>query len=102
MDAKDVEYEKLRLFNRTVLFTDLRLNKDTIPDGVYVYEIREDYEGNLRIREGAAPLCNYWGTVLSRKPIKIMKGCERHMRMDDCNFLDEIISLADWLGETDA
>lgn len=65
-------FEQIRLFDRTVLFTPERIDDKSIPKGIYKYELRHDDECQGTIVELSTKiLVNYWGTILSNKPIQL-------------------------------
>ena len=57
------------------IYTPRRVNKSTIPEGWYAYEIRTDDDGKgewVTIEESV--LVNFDGTLLTKYPIKFGKG----------------------------
>lgn len=65
-------FEQIRLFDITVLFTPERIDDEYIPKGIYKYELRHDDECQGAIVELSTKiLVNYWGTILSNKPIQL-------------------------------
>ncbi|MEF9962150.1 MAG: LPD28 domain-containing protein [Anaerorhabdus sp.] len=69
-NAFDETYEEILLFGQPVLFNPMRIAYDTLPKGMYRYEIRDDGAGNM-YQLGPRILVNHWGTILSNKPIKL-------------------------------
>ena len=46
-DANRLTYDEVTIFGVPALFTDLRVDRSTVPDGVYRYEVRysDEYGG---------------------------------------------------------
>ncbi|MEG0547853.1 MAG: LPD28 domain-containing protein [Bacilli bacterium] len=73
-NASNQDYQLLKLFNKPVLFTSSRIDKTTLPKGLYLYEVRHDDDqrgvmATLRNRI----IVNFWGTILSTKKIPLDK-----------------------------
>lgn len=73
------EFDKLRcepikLFNKEVLYADLRVNNLHLPDTIYRYELRHDDKCQGILCEIAHRiLVNFQGTILSDKKINLGK-----------------------------
>lgn len=73
------EFDKLRcepikLFNKEVLYADLRVNNLHLPDNIYRYELRRDDKCQGILCEIAHRiLVNFQGTILSDKKINLGK-----------------------------
>ena len=73
------EFDKLRcepikLFNKEVLYADLRVNNLHLPDNIYRYELRHDDKCQGILCEIAHRiLVNFQGTILSVKKINLGK-----------------------------
>jgi|GEM_PF-878278 len=73
------EFDKLRcepikLFNKEVLYADLRVNNLHLPDNIYRYELRHDDKCQGILCEIAHRiLVNFQGTILSDKKINLGK-----------------------------
>ena len=70
VDVRKEEFENITLFDYPMLFTNLRCDRDTLPEGMYMYEIRHDDDGRGDPCE-ISPwiLVNHWGTVISNRPV---------------------------------
>lgn len=72
INAKTEKFEKVTVFGKPMLFTSLRVDKGTVPDGLYIYEVRHDDEGQGDPIEVANfVMVNHWGTLISAYPIKL-------------------------------
>lgn len=90
------EFDKLRcepikLFNKEVLYTDLRVNNLHLPDNIYRYELRHDDKCQGILCEIAPRiLINFQGTILSDKKINLGKQGYRLIDEDkDIQHLDK-------------
>ena len=54
-------------------FTNARVDRSTIPDGWYAYDIRHDDDGDFITLE-AQVLANHAGTFLTPHPVKLSEG----------------------------
>lgn len=71
-DALSERYEEITVLDKSALFTSGRIERSTVPDGLYMYEVRHDDDGNgdpVQIGKGIA--VNHWGTILTREPIQL-------------------------------
>ncbi|MCD8197506.1 MAG: hypothetical protein LUE24_10150 [Lachnospiraceae bacterium] len=71
-DAAKEKYELAEIDGIPVLFTNRRLNRDTIPEGLFCYEAWDSDRLDapmVQIRKSV--LVNYGGTILSKKPFPL-------------------------------
>lgn len=69
-DVTKEEFENITLFGYPMLFTILRCDKNTLPKGMYMYEIRHDDDGQGYPCEISTwIMVNHWGTVISNRPV---------------------------------
>lgn len=90
VNAMTEEFEHIEIFGKTVLFTNARVDRATVPDGWYRYDIRgSDYDpgsfGTLEREVGA----NHAGTILSPEEIPLSKGKDYRPIRGSQNFLGE-------------
>jgi hypothetical protein len=55
-----------------MLFTNSRIDQDTVPKGLFLYEVRhdDDQQGDP-VQLGKWIMVNHWGTLISNKPVKL-------------------------------
>lgn len=71
-DAAKEEYEQVTVLGHTMLFTCGRIDRDTVPKGMYLYEVRHDDDGRGDPCEIAEKIMvNHWGTLITNRPIKL-------------------------------
>ena len=71
-NAKEIEWEKVEVLGKEGLFTDYRVNRDTIPEGYFMYEIRhdDDCQGDP-VQIAKWVIVNFWGTLLVKEPFNL-------------------------------
>ena len=71
-NAMEVSYEEITVLDKPALFTSIRLDRSTVPQGLYQYEVRSDDDGlgaPVQIAKGI--MVNHWGTILTREAIRL-------------------------------
>lgn len=97
VNAMTEEFEHIEIFGKPVLFTNARVDKATMPEGWYKYDIRgTDYDpgsfGTLEREVGV----NHAGTILSPEEIPLSKGKDYRPICGSQNFLGEDMTLAEF------
>ena len=68
VDAMNERFEEVEFQGKTVLFTDCRVQKDTIPDGLHRYEIRHtDDDCSEPCQLGYGIVVNHFGTLITTR-----------------------------------
>lgn len=74
-DAMDEVYEEVMVFGKPMLFTCLRIDRNTVPKGMYLYEVRhDDNQRGDPVQVANWIMVNHWGTLISNQPIKLEKS----------------------------
>lgn len=62
-----ISFEPVLCFGKYVLFSDLRIDRGSVPEGLWVYDIRHGDEGDWTDPVEILPhvLCNYMGSIVS-------------------------------------
>ena len=93
INANDVDYERFEVLGHDALFTCLRIDRKTLPDGLHAYDLRDcdDCTGDPCQLKNYI-LVNHWGTVIVREPID---GADVGVDLDrnDYNYLGEEMTL---------
>ena len=99
-NARNLTYEKLDILGQTVLFTCLRVDRDTVPEGMHAYDLRHDDECQGIICE-IAPfiMVNHWGTILTSEPIALTDDGRRYVTEEDYSYTGEELTLDEYLAE---
>lgn len=77
-------YESIRINGILAMFTKLRIERDTLPRGIYAYDVRESDDGTHLSTIEPLVRVNYSGTILTFQEIPMPpKG---YVDIEDCNF----------------
>lgn len=71
-NAMEERFEEITVLDKPALFTDIRIERDTVPKGLYLYEVRSDDDGcgdSVQIAKGI--MVNHFGSIITREPIKL-------------------------------
>lgn len=99
VNFKDVTtFEIVRIGgSKDVLFTFKRIDPTTIPDGLYVYDIRHDDDSlGDPVTIEAKVIVNRYGSVITTKPIQHIEDCPGH------NYIDITYSSFEHITDYDA
>lgn len=83
-NAMTETFEEVTVLGRPMLFTNSRIDRDTVPKGLYLYEVRhDDDQQGCPVEIAPRILVNHWGTLLSSRPIRLFgaPGSSRQSRM---------------------
>lgn len=100
IDANTETYERFKILGRDALFTSARIDRTTLPAGLYAYDLRDNDDCSGEPSElKTKVLVNHWGTVIMKKPID---GAEDGIIIDenDYNYLGDDMTLEQFLNET--
>lgn len=62
-----------RSLDKDMLFTCSRVDRQTVPKGMYLYEVRhDDFGRGDPCQIGEWIMVNHWGTLISNEPIKLV------------------------------
>ncbi len=70
--AMNETYTEIEVLGRPALFHDMRIDRSTVPKGLFLYEVRHDDDGlgdPVQIAKGI--LVNHYGSILTREPLKL-------------------------------
>lgn len=112
-DASKITYELLELFGKKVLYTLMRVDRATIPNGFYAYDLRDSCNGVPCSVEHRV-ICNHFGTIITKEPIEFdtnepiefdgrLDGsdCYKEIGSEDFNFLCEDVTLDEYMKDGD-
>jgi len=97
MDVKDEMFEAAELDGKSVAFTNRRISRDTVPEGLYCYEIRD----SDRLDRSCAEVKKYVmlhhrGTILCKEPLELNERGSYYPEKE-MNFLGVSVSIDEWL-----
>ena len=65
------KFEDVTVLGHPMLFTCLRVDRDTVPQGMYMYEVRhDDDQQGEPVQIANWIMVNHWGTLISNRPIR--------------------------------
>ncbi|MBR5948583.1 MAG: hypothetical protein IKZ82_08080 [Clostridia bacterium] len=98
VDAQSERFEEIEIFGVPALFTSLRISKDSVPLGVYKYEIRHDDEcRGIACEVARVILVNHWGPFLTLRPLDLGDDGRIYMDGDEINYgIDSNLTLEDF------
>lgn len=100
LNANEETYEMLEICGQTVLFTSARIDRKTIPNELYAYDLRHDdgCQGNIcEIKPLVA--VNHWGTIICKEPIEMNEHGYRLVAEEEYNYIGESVTLEDFQEE---
>ncbi|MEA5152752.1 MAG: LPD28 domain-containing protein [Oscillospiraceae bacterium] len=96
VNAYDETYEYVELFGKPALFTNARVDRDTVPEGWYAYDLRgSDNDPGEPVTVEANVAVNHVGTILIHEPVTIPKSGYRPLK-GRLDFLGERYSLKEF------
>lgn len=93
------EYECIEICGKPALFTDERLTEDEIPEGMYLYHLRERDDGDGFASLESKVIVNHGGSVITNEPIAL--GEDGYITLSDenyPNFMGDTRTLAAFMG----
>ena len=99
--ANDEKYQEIELFDKPGLFSNGRIARDTLPEGVYCYDLRgSDYDPGDPIYVEDQVGVNHAGSVILAEPLDLSKeGYLRLTEEEGLNFVGGFSTLAQFLQE---
>lgn len=102
-NAMTEEFELIEVFGKKVLFTPARVDRNTVPGNIHVYEIRHGDDGDpCEIAE--AILVNHYGTILSLFDLKdkltdtsLVGKAYKEIDYNELNFLVDGVTIQEYL-----
>lgn len=74
-NALTESYEEVTVLDQPMLFTNSRIDRASVPRGLYVYDVRHDDEcQGLPVEIAKFVFVNHWGTLISNRPIPMTEG----------------------------
>ena len=91
-------FESMSINGTPALFTDMRIDREAVPEGLYAYDIRESDDGDRLATIEPKVVVNHGGTILTRK--EFVMGEHGYLQIDGYGFEDSM-TLEEWLTEND-
>ena len=80
------KFTTVKVYESGCDFSDMRIDRSTVPKGRYQYEVADDDESQgdpTRVKKGI--MVNFWGTLISDVPLPL--GSDGVLWLDDGEFL---------------
>ena len=96
-NAMTEDFENIELFEKPALFSSFRIDRATVPDGWFCYDVRgSDHDpgrlATLEVKVGV----NHAGTILSPEKIIFPKGRDHRYIGGNINFLGDSVTIAEF------
>lgn len=81
VNAREETFEYIELFGKPALYTNSRIDRTTVPEGWYTYDLRgSDYDPNEPVTVEPTVGVNHAGTILIHEPVTIPKEGFRRLK----------------------
>ena len=76
-DAGREHFSEIKILGKPALFHDLRIDRNSVPKGLYLYEVRyDDYGFGDPVQIAKGIVVNHFGSIITRSPLKLPSdGC---------------------------
>ena len=99
--ANDEQYQEIELFDKLGLFSNGRIARDNLPEGVYCYDLRgSDYDPGDPVCVEERVVVNHAGSVLLTEPLELAEDGRLMLTEEEgLNFVGGFSTLAQFLQE---
>ena len=106
-NAANESYERVVVFGKECLFTCARIDRTTVPEGLFAYDVRHDDDcQGIPCQIKPYVMVNHWGTIICAEPIE-MSDCKefgerfacRYLEDDDFNYTGRMATLDNYRKE---
>lgn len=99
--ANDEQYQEIELFDKPGLFSNGRIVRDNLPEGVYCYDLRgSDYDPGEPVCVEEQVVVNHAGSVLLTEPLELAEDGRLMLTEEEgLNFVGGFSTLAQFLKE---
>ena len=95
--ADQIRYQLMEIANQEALFSNGRFDRDSLPEGLFCYDIRDDSYGNAARLEPSV-VVNHFGSIVTRQPIEFpAEGYIDLIENDDWTFEGSEMTLAEFM-----
>ena len=95
-----LDFEVAELFGERVLFNELRIQRESVPKGLRLYELRHEDEDDAfpcQIADGI--LVNFYGSVLTSRPVQLFADGRLDLLRDDFGYADDEMTIEEYLAQ---
>ena len=95
--ADQTRYQLMEIANQQALFSNGRFDRESLPEGLFCYDIRDDSYGNAARLEPSV-VVNHFGSIVTRQPIEFpSEGYIDLIENDDWTFEGSEMTLAEFM-----
>lgn len=100
VNAAEESFELMDMLGQRVLFTNMRVDRDTVPQDLYVYDVRHDDDCKGEICEiKPSVMVNHWGTIICKEPIEMDEVWHsKFVDKDDYSYLGDSVKLDEYIN----
>ena len=106
INANEETFETVEVLGKPMLFTCCRIEKATVPKGLYFYEVRhdDDQQGNP-VQIARWVMVNHWGCLLSATPIALEESSKTNNAYRDIdpkkdwNYLGDFCTVKEYMDK---
>lgn len=100
INVKDEEFEEVELLGIRALFTQLRIDKASVPEELYYYGLRHSDDGSFPLTVENNVIVNYYGAILTTERLNL--GTEDYLPLgyDDLGFTGGRFHAEDFLEKS--
>lgn len=96
VNANEVTFELIMVDDMPAIFTNSRVSNDSVPKGLFCYDIRhDDLCRGIACEIKPFILVNHWGSIITKKKIPLENG-NRYLA-DDLNYLGYPMKLGEFI-----
>lgn len=97
--AMSEEFEEVTILGKPALFTPIRIDRTTVPEGYYLYEVRhdDDCQGDA-VQIARNIIVNHWGSLITRDEIHLpadgyldIEPTDLNYQTGECRNMEEFI-----------
>ena len=109
VDAMEETFENVTVLGHPMLFTCLRVDRKTVPEGLFLYEVRhDDDQQGEPVQIANWVMVNHWGTLISDRKIALepnISGNNAYLDIDpenDWNYEGTTAKVQDYMKDRPA
>lgn len=86
-NAMEEDFIEATIFKKSVMFTPMRIDRSTLPQGYFAYDVRydDDNQGDP-VQIARSILVNHWGTLITQDKIKLPRNGYLDILPEDLNY----------------
>ena len=94
MNILEETFETIEINDLQALFTNSRINRNSLPEGTFAYDIRESDDGETFATIEKQVIVNHAGTIITRQEIPMT--CGDYAPVEDYNLIGEETTYQEW------